>query len=141
MGKGNGFNIKEFGTKYKEVLLYLIFGGLTTVISIATFALFYYYWDFNEVIANVLSWVLAVLVAFSTNRSWVFSAPTEGASAFIKQMTAFFAGRLATLGIEEAIILVFITWLGFNAMIVKVIAQVVVIVLNYVISKFLVFRK
>ena len=55
-------------------------------------------------------------------------------------MFSFFAGRLATLGVEEAILLIFITWLSFNSMVVKVIAQIVVILLNYVISKLFVFK-
>ncbi len=95
----------------------------------------------NELIANVMSWVLAVLFAFATNRVWVFQAPTHTITEFLKQMLSFFGGRVVTLVIEEIILLVFITWLGFNSMVVKVIAQVIVIVLNYVISKFLFFQK
>lgn len=60
---------------------------------------------------------------------------------FIRELVSFFAGRVVTLLIEEAILLIFITWLGFNSMVVKVIAQVVVIVLNYIISKWFVFKK
>lgn len=56
-------------------------------------------------------------------------------------MFSFFAGRLATLGVEEVILLIFITWLSFNSMAVKVVAQIVVILLNYVISKLFVFKK
>ena len=55
-------------------------------------------------------------------------------------MLSFYAGRLLTLGVEELLLFVFITWLGFNSMVVKILAQIVVIVLNYVISKLLVFR-
>ena len=130
-------NIFEpFYKKNKEVLLYLFFGGLTFIVSIATYAVFNVSMGINELIANVMSWVLAVLFAFATNRVWVFQAPTE----FLKQMLSFFGGRVVTLVIEEIILLVFITWLGFNSMVVKVIAQVIVIVLNYVISKFWIFK-
>ena len=115
--------------KYKEVLLYLFFGVLTTVVSI------------NELIANVISWVLAVLFAFFTNRIWVFAAPTKTVEEFMKQLVSFAGGRVLTLVIEEIILLVFITMLHFNSMLIKFIAQVVVIILNYVISKLLVFRK
>ena len=118
-------NIFEpFYKKNKEVLLYLFFGGLTFIVSIATYAVFNVSMGINELIANVMSWVLAVLFAFATNRVWVFQAPTHTIAEFL---------------IEEIILLVFITWLGFNSMVVKVIAQVIVIVLNYVISKFFVF--
>ena len=135
-------NIFEpFYKKNKEILLYLFFGGLTFIVSIATYAIFNVSMGINELIANVMSWVLAVLFAFATNRVWVFQAPTHTITEFLRQMLSFFGGRVVTLVIEEIILLIFITWLGFNSMVVKVIAQVIVIVLNYVISKFFVFSE
>ncbi len=130
-----------FYRKHKEVLLYLFFGGLTTLVSILVFALFYNALGINELVSNVISWVLAVLFAFFTNRVWVFAAPTEGRADFLRQMASFFGGRLATLGVEELILLVFVTWLKLPALPVKIAGQVVVIVLNYIISKCFVFRK
>lgn len=127
--------------KYKEVLLYLFFGVLTTVVSIGSYAFFNVTLGINELIANVISWVLAVLFAFFTNRIWVFAAPTKNVEEFMKQLVSFAGGRVLTLVIEEIILLVFITMLHFNSMLIKFIAQVVVIILNYVISKLLVFRK
>ena len=62
-------------------------------------------------------------------------------AAFLKQIASFFGGRAFTLVVEEAILAIFITWLRFDSMIVKVSAQVIVIILNYVISKLIVFRK
>ena len=91
-----------FYKKYKEMLLYLFFGGLSFIVSIATYACF---------------------------------------NVGIKQMFVFYSWRVITLVVEEAILLVFITWLGFNSMLIKVIAQVIVIVLNYVISKLVVFKE
>lgn len=135
-------NIFEpFYKKNKEMLMYLFFGGLTFVVSIVSYALFNVGFSINELIANIISWVIAVTFAFFTNRIWVFNAPTNGMKEFITQMISFFGGRVVTLVIEEAILLVFITWLGFPSMVIKVIAQVIVIVLNYVISKLVVFRK
>lgn len=128
-----------FYVKYKEPLLYLFFGGLTTLISIFVFWLFNGPFGLNELVANLISWVLAVLFAFLTNKTWVFQSGRQE-DGFFHLMLSFYAGRLLTLGIEELLLLVFITWLGFNSMAVKIVAQVVVIVLNYVISKLLVFR-
>ena len=128
-----------FYKKYKEMLLYLFFGGLSFIVSIATYACFNVGMGINELIANILSWIITVMFAFLTNRVWVFQAPTHTITEFLRQMLSFFGGRVVTLVIEEIILLVFITWLGFNSMVVKVIAQVIVIVLNYVISKFWVF--
>ena len=128
-----------FYVKDKEPLLYLFFGGLTTLISIFVFWLFNGPFGLNELVANLISWVLAVLFAFLTNKTWVFQSGGQE-DGFFRLMLSFYAGRLLTLGIEELLLLVFITWLGFNSMAVKIVAQVVVIVLNYVISKLLVFR-
>lgn len=97
-------NIFEpFYKKNKEVLLYLFFGGLTFIVSIATYAVFNVSMGINELIANVMSWVLAVLFAFATNRVWVFQAPTHTITEFLKQMLSFFGGRVVTLVIEEII--------------------------------------
>ena len=116
--------------KYKETLLYLFFGGLTTVVSILLFALFNVSFKINALIANILSWIISVAFAFFTNRIWVFSAPTH----------TIYGGRVVTLFIEEGILFVFITSLGFNTMIVKIVAQIIVIILNYIISKLWVFK-
>ena len=135
-------NIFEpFYKKHKEVLLYLLFGGLAFVVSILSFAFFNVSLSLNEHISNIISWIITVTFAFFTNRIWVFDSKTENAGEFIKQMFSFFGGRIITLVIEEIILFIFITRLGFPSMLIKVIAQVVVIVLNYVISKLVVFRK
>lgn len=125
----------------KEVLLYLFFGGLTFVISVLTYAYFNQMVKMPALIANIISWVLAVLFAFLTNRVWVFQSVTKTVNAFIKQMISFFAGRIVTLLIEEAILGIFVDMLHFNSVLTKIIAQVIVIVLNYVISKAFIFKK
>ena len=94
----------------------------------------------NEHIANIFSWILAVLFAFITNRIWVFNAPTNTNVEFVRQMLSFFGGRILTLVIEEIIIFIFITKLEFDSVIVKLIAQIIVIVMNYVVSKLFVFK-
>lgn len=132
---------ESFYKKHKEMLLYLFFGGLTFVISVITYAFFNVSLGMNELVANIFSWILAVLFAFFTNRIWVFDGKTNGAKEFFVQMMNFFGGRVATLVVEEVILFVFITKLGFGSMVVKIAAQIIVIVLNYVISKLWVFRK
>lgn len=126
--------------QHREVLLYLFFGGLTFIVSIASYALCERLLGMDALVANVVSWVLAVLFAFYTNRKWVFDGQSDGAKGLAAQMASFFGGRMFTLVVEELILLVFVTRLGLDSVAVKVVAQVVVIVLNYFISKFLVFR-
>ena len=131
---------EPFYKKHKEVLLYLFFGGVTFVISVASYAFFNQAMRMNELIANVFSWVLAVLAAYLTNRTWVFEKTSKTAAGVAKEVLLFMSGRVATLAVEEGILLTFITWLGFDSMTVKVAAQIVVILLNYVISKLFVFK-
>ena len=127
--------------KNKEVLLYLFFGVLTTVVSIVVFALCNVTLGINELVSNVISWIASVAFAFFTNRIWVFAAPTKTASEFVRQLISFYGGRVLTLVLEEAIILIFVTILGMPGMVIKLVAQVIVIVGNYVISKLIVFKR
>ena len=126
-----------FYKKHREVLLYLFFGALTTAVSWGSFYLFHYPIGWNAHIANLLSWVAAVLFAFLTNRTWVFS--TKG--NVLREMLLFFAARLTTLGVEEVFLLVFTTLLEKEAMPVKIMGNLLVLTLNYVFSKLIVFRK
>lgn len=125
--------------RYKSVLLYIFFGGLTTLVSIGSFVICDSCLGITTLIANVISWICAVSFAYATNRVWVFQSSAAG-KAILSEALSFFSGRLATLGIEEAMLLIFVTLLHFNSLFVKVIAQFVVLVLNYFISKLLVFR-
>lgn len=131
--------LEPFYKAHKQMLLYLFFGGLTFVVSIASYALFIRVLKADVLVANVFSWIFAVSFAYATNRTWVFESSATGSKAVMKEMGKFFSGRVATLLVEEAILLVFIKWLHFDSMAVKVVAQVVVILLNYVVSKLWVF--
>ena len=133
--------IKALCLKYREILLYLIFGGLTTVVSMLSFWLAYNVLGIHELIANVISWICAVTFAYLTNAKWVFESKPANRQERIREIVSFYTGRLATLGVEELLILIFATWLGFNGLLVKLVAQVVVVILNYVISKLFVFKK
>ncbi|MBQ6465529.1 MAG: GtrA family protein [Oscillospiraceae bacterium] len=132
--------LQPFWQKHREALLYLFFGGLTTLLSILLFWLFTAL-GLDVLIANVLSWILAVLFAYLTNAKWVFEARPQGFGERLRLLLRFYAGRLATLGAEELLLWLFIKRLGLPPMPVKIAAQLVVIVLNYVVSKLLVFRK
>lgn len=133
--------ISKLFRQYKEIILYLFFGGCTTLVSIVVFWYFSCVLDLNEHPANIISWIIAVMFAFLTNRIWVFDAPTNNFKEFIKQMLSFYAGRLFTLLLEEIILLVFVTIMNLNEMVIKILAQFVVIILNYVISRLFIFGK
>ena len=130
-----------FYKKYKEVLLYLIFGGLTTFISIGSYAIFDIGMHMDPMIANIFSWILAVLFAYITNRIWVFDSNAEDMNGILREMVSFFGGRVATLLMEEVILYVGIKLLSMNSIGVKVAAQILVLIGNYLISKLFVFKK
>lgn len=132
--------LKPFYKKHKEILLYLFFGGLAFFLNIGLFFLFGVYLGLNELLSNAIAWILCVIFQFLTNRIWVFTSKFEGKFKFIKQGVSFALGRCITLVIEEIILLIFITNLQFNKLFVKLVAQVIVIVLNYIISKLWVFK-
>jgi putative flippase GtrA len=130
----------NFWRKNKEVLNYLVFGVLTTLVNlIVYFILTTIFPHTSTLILNVFAWFISVLFAFITNRTLVFESKAQGFSEIGKEMFNFFLGRIGTLIIEEIIL-----WLGmilhFNDGIVKLAAQVIVIVLNYLISKFYIFK-
>lgn len=129
-----------FYQKYKEILLYLFFGGLTFFLNI------FIYYSLNRIffidilIANALSWIVCVLFQFFTNKIWVFKSFTKDFKDFFKQMFSFTFGRLFTLVVEEIILFIFIDLFHINDLIVKLFAQIIVILLNYIISKLFVFK-
>ena len=124
--------------KYKEIINYLIFGGLTTLISIVTYALFAKAFHIDYLISNVLSWIIAVLFAYITNKLFVFESKSK---KNIKEITSFFFFRVVSLIMEMIILYVFVDMLHIDDLITKIIAQVIVIVSNYVFSKVFVFKK
>lgn len=149
------FSIFEsFYIKNKSVLLYLFFGGLTTIVSILTFwlaevlitadfeiSIFGWTYSIKVILTNAISWICAVLFAFFTNRVWVFNSPTKTWKEFWGQMVSFFGGRFATFILETVILILFVSSLKFNELIIKIAAQFIVLVSNYIISKLIVFKE
>ena len=135
--------IKKMYTKYKEIINYLIFGVLTTVISLIV----YYGLTFTIInpdnavmlqVANVISWIAGVLFAYFTNRKYVFESKNTNK---VKEFISFVGARITTLLLDMAIMGIGVTILHGNDKIMKLISQVLVIVGNYVLSKVFVFGK
>ena len=135
-------NIFEpFYKKHKEGLLYLFFGGMTFFLSIFLFWFMDSVLHMNELVNNTIDWIICVAFQFFTNRTWVFDGKVDTKKDFIKQAGSFTAGRLFMLVVENILIFIFITLLKLPKMPVKLGATFVVIALNYVISKLIVFGK
>lgn len=138
-------NITLLYKKYQEIINYLIVGVLTTVVSIVTYFLFSLILDIENnilfILANVLSWICAVIFAYITNKKFVFNTTTSNKKEEIKVFSMFVSSRITTLLIELAFMFITVKVILIDDKIAKVIAQFIVIVLNYILSKVFVFKK
>ncbi len=137
--------LKNLYKKYKEIINYLIIGGLTTVVSLATFYIVRIFFLTNDTqldiqISNIISWFFAVLFAFITNKKYVFESKKEGKEKLI-EMIKFYLSRITTLLIDMATMWLLTAPLNINDKISKIIVQFIIVVLNYVFSKIFVFNK
>ena len=141
--------ILDLYKKYEEVVNYLIVGGLTTVVAIGSklLLLFTVLDQKNGLelqIAEIISWILAVAFAYIANKKFVFKSKVKG-SKNVKEALNFIKGRVATQLVQMFIMWFFVTYLKLNSnawvVIFTLICQIMQIVLNYIISKFLVFKK
>lgn len=135
------FKIYKMITKYKKIFLYLIFGVLTTLINIITYLLLTRTFSVNIYLSNAIAWIISVLFAFVTNKTLVFESKDKSGKTVTREIISFFACRIMSLGIDMASMYAMVTILKWNDFVGKIIANVIVIILNYVFSKLLVFRK
>ena len=141
--------------KFKELVLYVLFGGLTTLVN------FFVFWMLNKAIGekaylanNVVAWFAAVIFAYVTNKLWVFDSESWAFKVVIKEISEFFLARVFSLAVEEGGLWLFIEKMGFDRfsfsslgfeltgkLIAKIILAVIVVILNYIFSKFIIFAK
>lgn len=147
--------IKKLFLKYKELISYVFFGVLATIVSILSFKLFDVLLGPQlYLLSNVISWIITVIFAYFTNKIWVFESKSWKANVLVKEIVSFFGARVFSLVVEEAGLWLMIdqmdmggiSWdiLTFSIsgnMIAKIIMQVVVVILNYVFSKLIIFKK
>ena len=128
--------------KNEEIWNYLIVGGLTTVVSLVSKWLLWLVLDPDVAIllqiSIILSWIIAVLFAYVTNRVFVFKSKSKN---IIKEMTSFFGARLLTLGMEMLIMWFFVTLLDLNEYVFTIITQILIVIFNYIFSKLFVFKE
>lgn len=129
----------ELIRRHWNIVSYLFFGVLTTLVSWAVYAPMFA-WTQSGVISNVISWVAAVAFAYLTNKPFVFQSHDWSLKTVIPELTKFVGCRVGSGLLETAIIAVTVDWLGWNAMAMKLITSVFVVLLNYIGSKLLVFR-
>ena len=134
--------IRTLLLKYMEIISYLIFGFLNTIVNLVI------YYGLTKTClnpqnsielqcANIISWIISVAFAYITNKHFVFHSKNKG----LKEIISFFAARVLTLIVDMMIMFVFVSLLHFDDDFIKIISQVIVIVLNYIISKLVVFKE
>ena len=133
--------IKELYIKYREIFWYLVIGGLTTLVNILAYYVFAHPLSLSVTISTVLAWFVSVVFAYVANKIVVFESKTSSFKLLVLEIVLFFASRLATGALDTAIMFIFADKLAFNDIVVKIISNIIIIILNYILSKLLVFRK
>ncbi len=133
--------IKKQFQKYRDVILYLFFGGCTTVLNIAVYYLCYNIAGIPNVPSTCIAWILSVLFAYLTNKVYVFQSKSFKKEVLLREGLQFFGCRLLTGILDVAIMFVAVDLLHWNGLVWKVISNILVIILNYVASKLLIFKK
>ena len=124
-----------------ESMRYIVIGGFTTLIDYASFYLMDEVLNIGLTVSNIASTALAILFAYVTNKLYVFQCRTSSFSAFLIEFFKFIGSRLFTMAVEIGTVQLFVVVFGQNSLLGKAEAIVIVIILNYILSKFLVFRK
>lgn len=132
--------VKSLLLRYWDVLSYLIFGVLTTIVNYLIYLPAYNLLGFSAALSNALAWVVAVTFAYLTNKPFVFKSHDWSSRTVIPELTKFVSCRLASGAAETLILLVSVDIMGWNGNIWKLVTQFLVLVMNYIGSKFLVFR-
>lgn len=131
--------IKKLFYRHKEIILYVFFGGLTTLCNVLAYLLLVYPLKINELVATAIAWLISVVFAYLTNRKWVFESRETGVKAIMVEAIRFLSARLFSGGVDLAIMAIFVTVCGFNDVLIKLISNIMVIVLNFILSKIFVF--
>lgn len=139
--------MRNFYLKYKEQVLYLVFGVIVTLVNWIVYAFFVAAINFGITISNLIAWVAAVVTAFITNKLFVFESKKTDKMSVFKEATAFLLARIST-GIFEVVAPSLLFFIGLDGMLLgidgfyaKLIVSIIVVILNYILSKKIVFKK
>ena len=132
---------KNIISKYKSIILYGIFGVATTLVNIITYYICSNMIHFNVIVSTIISWLIAVIFAYITNKIWVFESKTKNFNEVFREIVSFFSCRILTGILDVIIMYIFVDLLTFNGMIIKTLSNILVIILNYVASKLIIFNQ
>lgn len=126
--------------KYRELILYLVFGVLTTLVNYVSWWMMEPFFA-SSTVPVTAAWIISVVFAYLTNRRFVFESKVTGGRALLRELFSFFAARILSGVLDLCFMWVFADWLRFDSRIVKLIANVFVVIFNYIASKLVIFRK
>lgn len=132
--------IRALIEKYWDILIYLVFGVLTTVVNYAVYLPVYNFCGISAAVSNMIAWVVAVIFAFLTNKPFVFHSHDWSVKTVVPELIKFVSCRLASGVMETVILFLAVDLMAWNGNVWKLVTQVLVIIINYVGSKLLVFR-
>ena len=138
--------IRQLFFKYKEIILYVFFGGLTTAVNWVSYLLLVSIMGGAEstsavMTATILSQILSILFAYFTNRKWVFESKVKGIKPIAVEMTKFFGCRGASIVLDIIVMFVGVSVLHLNDAVMKLLSNVLIVIVNYLFSKVFVFKK
>jgi len=133
--------LKEIYQKHKQVITYIIFGGLTTLVNFVVYYPAVNLLHIHYMAAQVIAWIIAVLFAYVVNKIYVFDSKTTEKKTIAKELISFFTVRLFSFAVESAILFVLTDVMLISENISKIPASVITVVMNYVTGKFIVFKK
>ena len=131
----------DFYEQHREGMRYLIFGVLTTLVNIVTYYLCFYIAKIDNGISNVIAWIVSATFAYITNKFCVFDSKVNTKKALLYEIVSFYGCRLLTLAIDEGLMILTFDKLKLNALLMKIVVNVIVIILNFIFSKIIIFKK
>jgi putative flippase GtrA len=124
----------------KEILMYILFGILTTIINIAVYAFFVEIINVNYKISTTIAWLVSLLFAYITNKIYVFHSKQTNLLSILKEMISFIFFRMATYFLDIGSMIVMIELFHFNEHMAKIASNILIVISNYLVSKFFVFK-
>lgn len=132
--------LKQLIKKHWDILVYLFFGGLTSLVNILVYAPLYHWVGLSATFSNVIAWVASVAFAYLTNKPFVFKSYDWSAKTVLPELGKFVGCRVGSGLLETGILALTVDILAWNGLLMKILTSILVVVLNYVGSKLLVFR-
>ena len=127
--------------RYREMILYVFFGGFTTLVNIAVYLVSTKVFHIDLVLSNILAWILSVLIAYVTNKIFVFESKIWNAKLLLREFFSFVGARLLSGLFDTAFLYVTVEHFHLWDVAMKIVSNIVVIIMNFVFSKVFIFRK